>query len=118
MRHARIVYRSEDLKLGFDGNSVHFEHREFEDRSPEAQAAYLRLKDSLLSEGMIDPLITYCGHVLIGMRRFEILREVQDEFTCIEILEDVPNWKSGDIRRLQDFKRDVYDLERISRYQG
>lgn len=108
MKHRLIMYRSADLKLGFKGKSCCFEHREYHDRSPKAQAAYDRLKDHLHKHGMQHPLITYMGHVLIGMRRFEILRDVRDEFPCIEILENVSNWQSGDIRRLNDFKNEVY----------
>lgn len=118
MRFAVKRAAAGDLVLGFKGNSCSFEFREYADRSPEQQAAYNRLRDDLLANGMRDPLITYRNHVLIGMRRFEILRDHREEFECVEILEDVPNWTTADIDRLQAFKRALYGQVAIEKFQA
>ena len=96
------------MALGFQGNSVSFDWRPFDERSPSAQEAFRRLERSLLDEGLRSPLITYKGHVLVGQRRFEILRDRRSEFVCFEVTEEVENWRGPDIERLNAFKRDVY----------
>ena len=106
--HVAVNFRSVDLSLGFVGKHVSFEHRDFNDRTPEARGAYLRLKATLLRDGMRDPLITHKGHVLIGMRRFEILRRYMFQFPCTEIMEDVSEWTRKDIKRLNALKRELY----------
>lgn len=55
---------------------------------------------------MMDPLITYKGHILIGMRRFEIMVGLgQTAFPCIEIDEDVGQWWRDDLPRLEELRR-------------
>lgn len=108
IKHYLTAYRADWLTLGFVGRSCSFEHRPYSDRSAEARAAYDRLRASLESEGLKDPLITYKGHVLIGMRRFEILRESRLWFPCIEVDEPVEDWRSEDIDRLTAFVRGAY----------
>lgn len=117
IKHRIMVYQTADLCLGFKGRSCSFEHRPLPDRTPEAQAAYQRLRNDLLANGMKHPLITYCGHILIGMRRFEILKDRQDEFKCVEVLEDVRFWERDDIKRLQAFKRELYG-DSIDAFEG
>lgn len=102
------LYKSADLQLGFQGNSCCFDWRPFDRRSAEAQAAYLKLKDSLHAVGVRDPLITYRGHVLVGQRRFEIMRDRVPVFVCYEVLEKVEDWRGPDIERLDAFKREKY----------
>lgn len=108
MIYRKVVMPTKLLSLGFIGICCSFEHRLFKDRTPEAQEAYLKLKDSLIKFGMKDPLITHRGNVLIGMRRFEILASTQKSFRCIEILEDVALWRKPDIIRLSDLKKELY----------
>lgn len=108
INHKLLFYRTSDLELGFKGRACSFEHRPLHDRTLEAQAAYQRLRNDLLTNGMKHPLITYCGHILIGMRRFEILRDHLDEFPCVEVIEDVRLWGREDIERLRAFKRELY----------
>ena len=49
------------------------------------------------------------------MRRFDILKHLQDDFKCIEILEDVENFTGSDIVRLNNFNAAVCgaDLNRF-----
>jgi hypothetical protein len=108
VRHTTRVYRSCELQMGFKGKSCSFEWRPFAERSPAAQRAYKRLKASLHAQGMRYPLITYKGHVLIGQRRFEIMRDLCYQFECIEILEPVEDWTTPDIDRLTRFKESIY----------
>lgn len=117
IEHRMIVYRSEDLQNGFIGKSCSFEHIPLKQRSDDAKQAYQRLRDDLLCNGMQDPLITYQGHVLIGMRRFEILKNIQAEFKAVEVLEDVATWTGKDIDRLQAFKKMIYG-DKINKFVG
>lgn len=110
-----------DLVNGFRGDKVQFEHRPYEQRSPAAREAYDKLKTSLEAHGMLDPLITYQGHVLIGMRRFEIMGAMtgpRTSFPCYEIQEDVANWDREDVNRLNEFKAVIYSSERIAEFMG
>ena len=111
--HEYRTIPTEDLVLGFDAQLVHFEHRAFQDRREEAKIAYLALEEDLLENGLKSPLITFQGHVLVGMRRFEILCDFRASFPCVEITEDVSAWDSDDIDRLNEFKKIIFpDLER------
>ena len=103
--HRRRTYRACDLVQGFKGDRIDFSYRPYEERSAEAQADYDALHQDLLARGMLNPLITFKGHILIGMRRFEIMRELgQSEFPCIEVLEDVSKWWRDDLPRLEALK--------------
>ena len=104
VEHTRITYKSEDLISGFIGKSCSFEFRGYENMSPTGRARFDKLRKHLAANGLLNPLITYKGHVLIGMRRFEILKDTQAEFDCVEITEEVENWTSQDITRFQNFK--------------
>lgn len=117
IKHRLIKYRTADLNVGFKGGSCSFEHRPLSERTPEAKSAYQRLRNDLMQNGLKHPLITYCGNVLIGMRRFEIMSEFLDEFPCIEVLEDVSDWKAEDIRRLSKFKKELYG-DSLDEFQG
>jgi len=117
IQYTLTTYASDELTLGFQGKTCSFDWRAFKDRTPEAQKAYLKLKEDLLARGMQDPLITFRGHVLVGQRRFEILRDVQDRFPAYEVLEDVSMWTSQDLDRLEAFKKEVYTVN-PERFKG
>ncbi len=119
MKHRMINCKQSELVNGFAGDKVQFEWRPFNERAPEAQTAYLKLKASLLKDGMRDPLITHCGHVLVGMRRFEILSEVNgsdQHYRCAEIDEDVENWDRDDVVRLDRFKTELYGAGTVKEF--
>lgn len=108
IEHKLMYFLSEDLAPGFKGDKVDFTFRAFSERSTEAQIAYRELEADLYMNGIQQPLITYQGRVLIGMRRFEILKDRIDGFQCFEIQEDVFNWDRDDIDRLESFKAEMY----------
>lgn len=118
--YMRTFYYATDLVNGFKGKSCSFEHREFKDRSLEAQVKYCQLANNLFVYGMKDPLITHRGHVLIGMRRFEIMSHGElfsNLFPAIEILDEVSTWTLKEIRALQKFVDEVYG-ERRQEFMG
>lgn len=97
------------MKCGFDGQSLHFSHRRYEDRTLESRIDYDKLIIDLFHNGMKNPLITHKGHVLIGMRRFEIMKTMGHvQVKCWEITEDVSQWDRDDLPRLQVL-RDSYN---------
>lgn len=101
-RHRVLTYQAGDLRLGFKGERIEFTHRPYHRRSVEARAEYDALRLDLEQRGMLHPLITYLGHVLIGMRRYEIMVSLgQQAFPCIEVDEDVSLWWRDDIPRLE-----------------
>jgi len=118
VKHRFIVYRAEDLKLGFIGRSCSFEHRARSERSPEAIRAYIKLAVDLRKNGMKHPLITYKGSVLVGMRRYEIMKGCLAEFNCVEILESVEDWLMPDIKRLSKFKDLLYGAGTVQAFTG
>ena len=107
VEHVEKIYKAKDLQPGFIGRSCSFEFRDLEARSPTGQIRFEQLRTHLELHGMIDPLITHQGHVLIGMRRFDILKDKQEEFKCLEVTEDVATWTSKDITRFQNWKTQV-----------
>ena len=111
IQYIDTIYKTEDLQLGFVGKHCSFEHRKFEDRTPKAQHAYMDLRVNLFMYGMKYPLITYKGHVLIGMRRFEILKSCMYLFRAYEITENVDEWIAKDIKRLTAFKNKMYGTQ-------
>lgn len=107
--HHRCTYQAEDLVQGFQGERIDFTYRPYGRRSTEARAAYDELRRDLEQRGMQHPLITHRGHILIGMRRFEIMRALgQDTFDCLEIDEDVSQWWRDDLPRLEALKAHYY----------
>lgn len=107
--YRRCAYAAGGLALGFHGERIDFDYRPYEHRSAEARADYDRLKANLEINGMRNPLITYQGHVLIGMRRYEIMVGLgQTDFECIEILEDVNQWWQDGPPKLEALKRALY----------
>lgn len=107
VEHIEKTYRAEELVPGFIGRSCSFEYKPYERLGKAGQLRFDRLRQHLLQHGMIDPLITHKGCVLIGMRRFAILRNTQEEFKCLEVTEDVATWIGKDITRFQNWKTQV-----------
>ena len=113
MKSYRQIIHRDSLALGFRGKSCSFEHRPYAERSPEAREAYDRLKVDLLKNGMRDPLIVHNGCVLIGMRRFEILRDSQEYFPCIVIVEPVGCWTGKEVRELLALRDELFGVNRF-----
>jgi len=131
VNHHRRTYRLDELVLGFDGEHVHFTWRPYEERRPEAREGYDRLEADIRERGLLHPIITHRGHVLIGQRRVEILRKIDAEggsfhdtlaqlpmfrpawvVPCVEIDEDVSRWTAHDVfERLEAFKRQLYGAD-------
>lgn len=101
-----------DLCLGFRGKYVHFRHRPYADRPEEHQEDYLRLRADISHRGIINPIITFDNHVLIGMRRYEIMMSIHGgwKFRCWEIQENVNEWTRADIDRLELFKSSMQEV--------
>lgn len=108
-----IKARPTALILGLHGDHVDFDWRPYWKRSPEAQKDYDALVVSLFHHGMKMPVITHKGHVLIGMRRVEIMRRIDPEskIPCVEITEDVSKWDRNDIPRLAALKKAIGEVE-------
>jgi hypothetical protein len=115
VKHCIRVYRQRDLVQGFKGKACSFEFTPMDQCSPTGRARFEKLRDDLRRYGMKHPLITYQGHILIGMRRFEVVQEWEEEFTCVEVLEQVENWVTADIVRLNNFNATICgdDLNRF-----
>lgn len=119
VKHRLTSVRLGGVELGFHGKHVDFDWRPYDERRPEARAGYDRLEQDLRLRGMRNPIIVHRGHVLIGMRRVEILRKFLHPRTmlrAVEIEEDVAAWVSADIDRLQAFKRELYGDEDVDRW--
>ena len=98
-----------ELELGFVGRRISFEHRPYLMRSTEAQADYDALELDIHKHGIRDPLITHEGHVLVGMRRYEIARKIGvTRMMCIEIDEDVSEWWREGHAKLAALKKRYY----------
>ena len=109
VKHNLKTYDVLDLTQGFEGKRIDFGYRKYSDRKPDDRLKYDDLKIDLLANGMRDPLITYRGRILIGMRRFEIMRDLgQRRFPCVEIEEDVGLWWKDDLPKLEALKDHYY----------
>jgi|TARA_Y100000310_G_scaffold335623_1_gene418106 hypothetical protein len=99
-----------DLKLGYHGSHTDFVWRPYHERSEEARADYDLLEQSIIKYGVKKPVITFKNHVLIGMRRIELLLKhhgIFEEIACAEITEDVYLWDRNDIPRLDELKKEI-----------
>ena len=104
----------DDFELGYHGSHVDFVHRPYKERSPEHRADYDKLEQSVLKNHIQKPIITFRGHILIGMRRAEIFIKhfgYFEQILCAEIQEDVYLWDRNDLPRLDELK------ERIGEYE-
>ena len=102
-QHSLVSFRVKDLKLGYSTEGgVDFTWKPYEIRSEQQRTDFDRLRVSIEQDGIQKPLITYKGHVLIGMRRCEIAQKIgRPEFVlCAAILEDVSQWRTEDLERL------------------
>jgi len=109
-----ISVKSSELELGYHGSHTDFVWRPYEERSEEARADYDLLEESILKDRLQKPLITFNGHVLIGMRRLEIFWKhfgFSEEIACADILEDVYLWDRYDILRLNEMKAVIGEYE-------
>lgn len=103
------IQKCADLMCGYKNNlGLRFRHRPYEERSPVAKAAYDRLREHLNEHGMLNPIITYKGHVIIGQRRFEIMRETVDEIHCLEVMEPLHEWRVTDVTVLTNAVKRIY----------
>ena len=104
-----VVAKVAELVLGYDTDGgVNFEWKPYHQRTPEARRDYDRLEASIRAHGLKKPLLTYRGHVLIGMRRAEILAKLGVEHVaCWEILDDVSKWATADLVKLDWLKARV-----------
>ena len=109
--HVRTTYMVAELECGYRNRtgSVQFNHRAYDQRAESARKRYDMLRADLEKQGMINPLITKNGGVLIGMRRFEIMRGMgQEVFECLEVTENMNLWTSKDVTRFQNWKTYLY----------
>lgn len=86
------VQRCDDLVCGYKGKEIEFKHKAYRDRSRTERARYDSLRDHLRDNGMLNPVCTFQGHVLVGQRRFEIMRYYADEIATIEVEQDLYEW--------------------------
>lgn len=101
--------RCADLVCGYENeHGLRFRHKSYDQRSPAAQAQYDRLKAHLSEHGMLNPIITYKGHVLIGQRRFEIVKETQETIPTLEVLEPLHEWRVTDVTALTNAVKIIY----------
>jgi hypothetical protein len=108
IRHHMECVRLDCLELGFQGEKVDFSYRE---RSVQTDKPFAALRASIRANGLRWPVVTYQQHVLIGMRRVAILRELwMPHFIvpCYELDEDVHEYTRDDILRLEAWKRIIY----------
>ena len=93
------------LALGFQGKRISFDWRPYHLRTAAARADFDRLLVSIFHRGILKPLITYQGHVLIGQRRAEIgMRLHLGVVRVWEVQEDVSKWWKPDVARLAKLK--------------
>lgn len=99
------------LKLGLKGQAIDFSWKPYEKRSPAARADYDRLRESIEKQGITAHVIVWCGHVIIGMRRVELARELGVKSVRIaEVLEDVRLWWKYDLPRLDALKHELGEV--------
>lgn len=91
-----------ELVPGFQGETCKFEWRPYDQRTPDEQADWRALRDSIQRHGVVNPLIVWDRHVLIGMRRWEIAAQIGISTVPVcEILEYPGQWHISDVRRLR-----------------
>ncbi|HDZ25362.1 hypothetical protein LCGC14_0359110 [marine sediment metagenome] len=92
---------------GFRAGSVHFSYKTRDKRRPERQEYFDKIIVSIWRFGLVNPLITYKGRILVGMSRWEIMIKFDPLyiFDCWEILEAVEEWNRYDLDRLDTLKK-------------
>ena len=97
-----------ELVRGYHGKHIDFEWRPYDKRSEKARDRFDRLLYSISRAGIRDPLITFGDHVLIGQQRHEIgMRLGIEEVDVLEITEEISEWRSEDIKRLEFLREEV-----------
>lgn len=115
----RTVYEADELDLGLETPSVSFSWRPYDKRRPEARESYDALAADIAVQGILYPVITFRGHVLIGMRRVEIARKLGIRvIQAAEITEDVTAWTGADLPRLERLKAGLYGADVVAAWQG
>lgn len=108
IHYALSECRVDELSLGLKGQAITFDWRPYAKRSAAARADYDRLRASIAAEGIWFPVITWRGHVLIGMRRVEIARALGIRWVQVaEVSEDVRRWWRHDLPRLDRLKAEL-----------
>lgn len=93
----------EQLTPGYRGETCKFEFRPRYMLEGEEARDWDDLFLSVREHGMINPLIVYNGHVLIGMRRWECLKVLGvKDCAVVNLIEPVGQWRLEDVRK---FKR-------------
>ena len=96
------------LVCGYKGRELHFKHKHYSERSDAQRAMYDRLRAHLAENGMFNPIVTHKGHVLIGQRRFEIMREWVTEIDCLEIITDIYDWPIARVTEITNAVKRCY----------
>ena len=108
VRHEIVTERIGRLRLGFTGARIWFDWRPYAERTPAAREDYDRLIVSIFHHGLLSPLITYSGHVLVGQRRAEIAHRLGIcDARCYRVLENVDAWWRDDVVRLNGLKAQI-----------
>jgi len=90
IKHRFVRKKVSELVNGYRGLRVSYEHVRDEHRTVEQREKFEKLKDDIKTKGIVNPLIIFKNHVLIGMRRKEIAESLGiEEIDCIEVLEDI-----------------------------
>lgn len=104
----RCTQRTDALVCGFRGREVEFKHKAYEERSGAQRAMYDRLRAHLAEHGMKNPIVTYKGHVLIGQRRFEVMKETEAEIDCLEFTGDLHEWPIARVTEITNAVKRIY----------
>ena len=108
VQYVRKRRKLSELARGYHGKTIDFEWRPYERRDEKGRQRFDRLLDSISRAGIRDPLITFGDHVLIGQQRHEIgVRLGIEEVDVLEITEDISEWGSADIKRLELLREEV-----------
>ena len=105
LRYRPATVNPRTLMLGGDFAHVGYCWRPYAERPPEHRADYDRLKASMARDGgMVNPLIVFRGHVLIGQRRCEIAIDLGwDAVPIWDIQDDITeDWTAERVLKLRD----------------
>lgn len=106
MRYVQSTVRTDSLRPGYRGATIDFTWKPYAERRGEDRQAFDALRENIREHGIRHPLVTYRGRVLIGMRRWEIARELGVEFVAVvEILDALETWRIDEVRRLREWLR-------------
>lgn len=100
MKLKSCTKKPEELTPGLAIGRVSFKFTLYDNRAGTDKIRYDLLKKDLIKNGMRNPLIIWQGHVLVGMRRYDILKDIVEEFECLEVQEDISKWSSSSVLNL------------------